>query len=266
MAEKDKGLITTGAEQKVLPAFLGGDSTIEAVVGRSGKVESYNVSFYRSEGTPPVVFSISKEQGDDLISARLAKLTSEVLEKEIVDDEVFQSLVPAYVADEYRKKLIEMGVPENEIPTETQDIIKRIKQDLITYRELGREQIALEAQQVADELLSIAHEVLKGDNFRYNNLPKAFKQQVDFHLPSLGALASQNAGITEETMEAQRRVLKMNLMAQEETRNMLLDHFKTTVGAGGEALGMFFGQMFGGAKGAAEVAYRNTKEALSKKK
>ncbi len=141
-----------------------------------------------------------------------------------------------------------------------------IKTDLVNYRELGREQIANAAQQVADEILDIALEVYRGSKHRYNELPDVFRKQVDFHLPSMGALAAQHSGIDEDTLEAQRTVLKLNLMSQVETRNIILEHFKETVGAGGEALGMFFGQMFGGAKGAAEVAYKNTKEALGKKR
>lgn len=265
LTEKKITVTDDGREQGI-PAFLGGDSTIEPVFSRPGKVESYNVSFFRGENVTPVVFNISKQQGDDLISARLSMLTKEVMDEETISDEVFQSLVPVYVATEYRKKLIGLGYPEDKLPNSTRDMVEMAKKDLVAYRELGKEQIASAAQEIADEILEIALEVYRGSKHRYNELPDVFKKQVDFHLPSMGALAAQHSGISEETLDAQRTVLKLNLMAQEETRNVILEHFKETVGAGGEALGMFFGQMFGGAKGAAEVAYKSTKEALEKKK
>ncbi len=267
MAKENDAQIVVAGEQKGVPAFLGGDSTIEPVFSRPGKVESYNVTFFRGEGVAPVVFNISKQQGDDLISARLSMLTREVIDKETIEAEVFQSMLPTYVVAEYKRKYIELGYPEEELPKTDQDWIILIKENLVAYREgVGREQIASAAQGIADEILDIALEVYRGNKHRYNELPDVFKEQVDFHLPSMGALAAQHSGINEETLEAQRTVLKLNLMAQEETRNTILEHFKATVGAGGEAIGMFFGQMFGGAKGASEVAYKSTKEALGKKK
>ena len=235
-------------------------------MGKGNKVESYNVTFFRGEGLEPVVFNISKQQGDDLISARLSMLTKEVMDAETVSSEVFQSMFPAHVIAEYKKKYLELGYPNENLPNTNEGWMELIKTDLVNYRELGREQIANAAQQVADEILDIALEVYRGSKHRYNELPDVFRKQVDFHLPSMGALAAQHSGINEDTLEAQRTVLKLNLMSQVETRNIILEHFKETVGAGGEALGMFFGQMFGGAKGAAEVAYKNTKEALGKKK
>lgn len=266
MAEEKEKQIVVSSEQKGVPAFLGGDSTIEPVYSKPGKVESYNVTFYRGDGVEPVVFNISKQQGDDLISARLSMLTREVMDTETVNAEVFQSMFPAHVISEYKKRYLDLGYPQEQLPTTNEGWMELIKTDLINYRELGKEQIANAAQQVADEILDIALEVYRGNKHRYNELPDVFRKEVNFHVRAMGALAAQHSGINEETLEAQRMVLQLNLMAQEETRNVLLEHFKATVGAGGEAIGMFFGQMFGGAKGAAEVAYKNTKEALGKKK
>lgn len=254
---------STRLAEVAAPAFLGGDSMIEPMADKSGK---YKVTFYRGENIKPLVFIISKEQGDDLIGARLAILASDIAQDKMISDEAFQSLAPAYVAEEYKKRLRELGVPEEQLPKTTGEMIAMAQRDLIAYRELGKEQIASAAQEVADEILKIAYEVYRGNNFRYNNLPKVFRQQVDFHLASLGALAAQNSGISEETLEAQKMVLKLNLLAQEETRNMILEHIKETVGAGGEAVGAFFGKMFGGAKGASEVAYKNTRDSLTKKR
>lgn len=266
MAKENGVEIVVSSEQKGVPAFLGGDSTIEPVMGRGGKVESYNVTFYRGEGVEPMVFNISKTQGDDLISARLSMLTKEVMDAETIDAEAFQSLVPTYVAAEYKRKLLELGFTEDQLPKTTGDMIEMAKADLVAYRELGKEQIASAAQEIADEILDIALEVYRGNKHRYNELPDVFKKQVEFHLPAMGALAAQHSGISKETLDAQKMVLQLNLMEQEEFRNTLLEHFKATVGAGGEAIGMFFGQMFGGARGAAETAYKSTKEALGKKK
>ena len=47
MAVEDKKIMMeVGGKEKSVPAFLGGDSTIEPVFSKPGKVESYNVTFF----------------------------------------------------------------------------------------------------------------------------------------------------------------------------------------------------------------------------
>ncbi len=253
--------------KKTTTVLLGGDSMISPILGPKNKVEGYEVILPKPDGGK-VTFRISKQQGEDLISARLSMLASEVAQDKIISDEAFQSLLPAHVADEYRKRMIAMGTPEEEIPRDPIKIFEKVKAELVAYRELGREQIANDAQQIADELISITKEVLSGNNFRYNNLPAEFKKSVEFLRPTFEALAVESAGITEETVRAQKMALAINLMTQEKYRDMWMDHIRTvasTVAAtGGDSIGLFIGSLVGSAigsgKGAVETAYEKTKE------
>lgn len=247
-----------------LPVLLGGESMIVPVVGKLGGVDGYEVTITKESGKK-VVFRVSKEQGNDLIEARIALLASEVSQKEIVGDEAFQSLIPSYVAEEYKKRLISLGIPENQIPQTTTEMVERATQELAAYRELGKEQIAAAAQHIADQILEIASEVLDGNKVRWNKLPKEFQNMIRFHLPSFSALAAQHSGISEETMEAQRRAMALNLMAQEETRNMILSHLPALAGAGADTIATFFGRLWGTTRATAESSYNDVKIAVQKK-
>lgn len=260
-------VLTTKTESKA-PTLLGGDSTISPIMGRFGSIEAYEVSLLKGNGET-LSFRISKQQGEDLISARISVLASQVSQDEIISEEAFQSLIPTYVAEEYQNRLRAMGIPEEQIPKSVEGMIARAKEELIAYRELGKEQIASAAQQIADQILEITGEVFRGNKVRYNDLPDEFKEIVKFHLASFSALAAQHSGISNETLMAQQKVLTLNLMAQEKTRDMIISHFKAVVAAGGDSVGTLIGTLlgsaFGSTRGAAEVAYEKTKEALKKK-
>ncbi|HCQ31469.1 TPA: hypothetical protein DIU27_03760 [Candidatus Collierbacteria bacterium] len=253
-------LLGPGAElENKTSTLLGGDSMIEPKFDKSGRVESYVVKLIR-DGGENVSFLISKEQGQDLITARIAIMASEVAQDRIISEEAFQSLIPTYVAKEYRIRLLGMGIPEDKIPQTTSEMVAKARQELEEYRELGKEQIASAAQHIADQILEISSEVFAGNNFRYNQLPKEFKEIVKFHLPSFSALAAQHSGINEETMEAQRRALALNLMSQEQTRDAVLSYLPAIAGAGADTIATFLGNLLGTTRSAAESAYTKIKE------
>lgn len=253
------------ASEVKLPVLLGGESMIVPVMGRLGGVDGYEVTITREDGRD-ILFRVSKEQGRDLIEARIALLASNVSQERVIGDEVFQSLLPSYVAEEYGKRLRAMGVPEDQIPKTTTEMVERAKRELVTYRELGKEQIAAGAQHVADQILEIASEVLNGNKVRYNQLPKEFQDMIKFHLASFSALAAQHSGISEETVEAQRRVLALNLMAQKETRDMLLSHFPALAGAGADTIATFVGNLWGTTRATAETSYNNARTEAQRRK
>ncbi len=248
-------------ESKVMETLIGGDATIVPRM-RGKNIEGYDVALIK-EGGKEVKFSLSKQQGDDLISARLSALTEGIVD---IGQEAFDALVPTYVAVEYKKRLIALGTPEEDIPSTTSEMIQRAKEELIEYRELGKEQIASAAQAVADEIIQITYEVFKGNKVRYNGLPKDFQQVIKFQLPSISALASQHAGISEETMDAQRRVLALNLMSQEKTRDAILEWLPAMAGAGADTIGTFFGKLIGTTSGATAGAFLEAKSAIQNRK
>lgn len=263
--------VETASEQvkKTTTVLLGGDSMISPIFGPKSRIDGYEVVLPKPDGGN-VKFRISKQQGEDLISARLSMLASEVAQDKVISDEAFQSLLPTHVADEYRKRMLAMGTPAEEISKDPIEIFNKVRNELIAYRELGREQVANDAQQIADELISITKEVLSGNNFRYNGLPKEFKQSVEFLRPTFEALAVQTAGITEETVKAQKMALAINLMAQEKYRDMWMEHIKAVAATGADSIGIFLGGVVGSAigagRGAAEAAYEKTKEVLKSQK
>lgn len=248
--------------------FLGGDAMISPIFGSFNKIDAYEVVLTKPDGGT-VTFRVSRQQGEDLIAARLSLLASEVAQDQVISDEAFQSLLPTYVAEEYKKRLLALGVPEEEIPNSVTAMVTRAKGELEKYIELGKVQIASDSQRIADELISITKEVLSGNNFRYNNLPDEFKESVEFLRPTFTALALESAGVSEKTLEAQKMALAINLMSQQKYRDVWIEHFKAGFGGAADIAGTFFGKLLGSAygttKGAAEAAYTKTKEVLKKK-
>ncbi len=248
-------------EERIVETLLGGDATI--IPRMNGKnIDGYDVMLIKENGKE-IKFALSKQQGQDLIAARLTSLTQGEVD---IDQEAFDALIPSYVAEEYRKRLVALGTPEDQIPKTTSEMIERAKEELITYRELGKEQIASAAQQVADEIIQITYEVFKGNKVRYNALPKEFKQVILFQLPSISALASQHAGISEETMDAQRRVLALNLMSQEKTRDAILEWLPAMAGAGADTIATFVGKLIGTTGGAVKSSYEEAKNRKTKQR
>lgn len=246
--------------QEVNETLLGGEATI--LPRYHGKtVEGYDVTLTTKTGSS--TFPLNVRQGQELIAARLAAMTRIMVD---VDQEAFDSLVPTIVAEKYKDRLISMGTPEDQIPKTTEEMIMRAKGELIAFQELGVQQIASKAQSIADEVLEIVYEVYKGNNIRYNGLPSHFKESVDFMIPSINALAAQHAGITDETIAAQKKVLALNLLSHEKTREAILDWFPAMAGAGADTIATFFGKLIGTTGGAVAGSYSLAKEAIKKRK
>lgn len=241
------------------PIPFGGDQTIEAVLNKKGdKVEAYVVKIFDESGIARE-FRLGKKQGDDLINARMVSLSRQVSQKQLVDGEVFQSLMPTYVAEEYRSKLRSLNVPEDMIPKSTHEMIEMVKMELNHYKELGQAQIALDAQKTADLMLEITNEVLQGSNLRYNNLPPEFKQHIKNNLPALNALMAQHAGINEETVEAAKKLFQIKTLESEVFRDSLLSHATATSEVAGKILGNLLGPTLGAIKATGDIAYEGVR-------
>lgn len=155
-----------------------------------------------------------------------------------------------------------LGVPEEQIPQSTTEMIARATQELEEYQELGKKQIASAAQHIADQILEITGEVFGGNKVRFNALPKEFQNVVKFHLPSFSALAAQHSGINEETLAAQQLAMKINLLAQEKTRDAVLEYFPAMAATGADTIAIFFGNLIGSTGGAVKGSYDKALEAV----
>ena len=242
------------------PIPFGGDQTIDAILNKkSGKGEAYIVRTTDESGVVRE-FRLAKKQGDDLINARMASLSRQVSQRQQIEGEVFQSLMPTYIAEEYRNKLRSLNVPEEMIPQTTHEMIEMAKKELLHYKDLGQAQIALDAQKTADLMLEITNEVLQGNNLRYNNLPPEFKLHIKNNLPALNALMAQHAGINEETVEAAKKLFQIKTLESEVFRDSLLSHVTATSEVAGKLLGNLLGPTLGAIKATGDLAYEGVRE------
>ncbi len=249
-------------ELPAVGALIGGNATIEPILGRSGKKEGYNVTFIKDDGSV-TKFQLSAKNGDELIEARLAEMSRRFAN---IDEEAQQALVPSLVAAEYRRRLIELGTSEDRIPNSTSEMIEMAKEELIAFQSLGVEEIAVMAQGVTDESYNIYLEVLKGDSGRYNRLPKKFQKSIDDLIPLMQAKAMEHSGITEKTLATSRLAFQINLLSKEETYQAFLAAFPALAEAGADTIAKFFGNLIGTTGGAVVGSFEKAKEVAKRKK
>lgn len=253
-------------QNETLSPLLVGESAITPVLNNRGVLEGYSVVLLGADGTEGRKFEIDKKQGEDLLRARIALLASEVAHNKQIEDEADQALLPAYVAEAYRNKLRQMGVAEEDLPKTPSDMIIRSTKELEEYMILGKLQIAMESQGLADKAMRLIGQVFDGNQVIYNGLPEDFKKVIKFHLNSIAALAAQNSGINEETVDAARLALKINLLAHEKTREVILAWAPAIAEAGADTIATFFGNLIGTTGGAVAGSFEKAKEAVTKKK
>lgn len=252
---KDKNDAVTVMPANFAP--LGGNTAIEPIVGALGAITGYNlVLFNESDGNIFRKQRLSVEHGERIIADRVQLMLSKANLDENVQEETNQTLIPAYVARAYQSKLKELGFPDENIPKDVQGIIALAKQDLESFLKLGQAQSALAAQAIQDELYSVTLEVFRGNRTRFENYPAEFKKAVIFLLPAITAMAAEKAGFTSATLETQKQLLSMNLMAQERTRAVIMDH----IAAGGETAGLVIANFLGTSFGGLVASFKKAKE------
>lgn len=244
-----------GSGSTAIPSILSANTTISPIFTKN-KLTGYELTMLNDQGVELRKFQLSVQKGSEYIEAALARLTAQESHNEGLQIEVDESILPTAVANAYIQKLRSMGIPEDQLPKSTLEMIERAKGELQAYWELGQHQLKGDLQKAQGLFLDIFSQVASGNRVVYNNLPDSFKKGVDSMVQPLAAYFLHELGVTEETtVESQRQMLKINLMAREETVATLAKQLGVIGEQLTESLTGFLGGMLGGTYGSIKSSY-----------